>query len=116
MLTEIKSINADAPVLVIFGGSPVRRDEVLQLIKSIDIDITAYGALNEDEGIQLLQNLPRINLVMIGGRYNVEQRLRIKQFISSNLSGTNITEPGIEYPYNDQLIKNDIFKKLQNHH
>ncbi|MBC7934149.1 MAG: hypothetical protein H7Y86_02140 [Rhizobacter sp.] len=112
MLSEIVSPNPEAPVMVIFGGSPIRRAEVLNLIKSIDADITAYGVLSQEEGLQLLQSLPLVSLVLIGGRYTEDQRFAIKQFIADKLPHTAVTEPGWAYTYNDENIKKDLTKKL----
>lgn len=112
MLSEIISNNPNAPVMVIFGGSPIRREEVLNLIKSIALDITAYGVLSEEEGLQLLQTLPQVSLVLIGGRYTQEQRFRIKKIIADKLPNTAITEPSWDYPYSNDNIKEDVIKKI----
>lgn len=112
MLSEIISPNPMAAVMIIFGGSPNRRHDVLNLIKTID-NITAYGVLSFEEGMQKLRSLKSIQLVLIGGRYDEAQRIAIKEYIADNLPGTLITEPGLEYPYNDENIKEDISGKLQ---
>ncbi|MBC7935523.1 MAG: hypothetical protein H7Y86_09260 [Rhizobacter sp.] len=112
MLSEIISANINAPVIVIFGGSPIRREEVLKLIESIEIEITAYGVLSEEEGLEMLQTLPHVNLVLIGGRYTTDQRFRIKNFLIKLMPKALITEPGWDYPYNNDNIKEDVIKKL----
>lgn len=112
MLTEIITANAEAPVMVLFGGNPVRRQEVLLLIKEIG-GINAYATLSEEEGMEKLKALPRVDLVLIGGRYSGEERTRIKNFVDQNLPGTLITEPGYDYPYDNTFIKMDIKKKLK---
>lgn len=102
---------ADAPVVILFGGSTHRREEVIELIKSIG-GITVYGTLSFEEGMNAIKNSPNVNLVLIGGRYTHEQRTLIKQYVRDHLPLTAITEPGFEYPYSNELIKQDIRKKL----
>lgn len=111
MLAEIKSTNPNAPVIVLFGGNPARRYEVLQLLKGVG-DITVYGTLSEEEGMEKLDSLPRVDLVLIGGRYSPEQRMRIKAYVASRRPSTKVTEPGYDYPYDNAAIQEDIRRKL----
>ncbi|MBI3239054.1 MAG: hypothetical protein HYZ43_09485 [Flavobacteriia bacterium] len=41
-----------------------------------------------------------------------EQRVRIKQFVSQQLPNTKVSEPGVEYPYDNEAIHADITTKL----
>lgn len=104
-------VPGNAPVMVLFGGNPQRRHEVLQLIQSIG-GISAHGSLGEEEGMQLLKTLPRVDLVLIGSRYSEEQRVRIRAYVHERMPGTAITEPGRDYPYDNDAIVADIQKKL----
>ena len=111
LLTQIDAGVANAPVVVLFGGNPYRRDDVLQLIQQIG-GITAYGTLSEEEGMDLLRALPRIDLVLIGGRYTSAQRQRIRQYVTTQLPKTQLTEPGLDYPYENGAIQAAIRAKL----
>jgi hypothetical protein len=111
LLTQIDAGVANAPVVVLFGGNPYRRDEVLRLIQQIG-GITAYGTLSEEEGMERLQTLPHVDLVLIGGRYSPVQRQRIRQFITTQLPQTQLTEPGYDYPYANGAIRAAIRAKL----
>lgn len=112
MLTsEYISNNADAPVIVLFGGNPFRRDEVINHLKQLG-DITIYGTLSEEEGIAKITSLPKVDLVIIGGRYADDQRIRIRKFVAAHLPETKMSEPGVEYPYETEAINNDIRLKL----
>ncbi len=110
LLSSVVS-SQDAPVLVLFGGNPHRRHEVLQLLSSIG-GISAYGALSEEEGMRLLATLPRVDLVLIGGRYSETQRARIRDHVREHLPAAAITEPGWDYPYEDGAIVADVQRKL----
>ncbi|MBE9138658.1 hypothetical protein IQ254_15900 [Nodosilinea sp. LEGE 07088] len=68
----------NAPVIILFGGNPERRHEVIELLEHIG-DVTVYGTLSEAEGLAKLEELGEaVNLVLIGGRYTPEQRSRIQ--------------------------------------
>ena len=112
MQSEVISENVNAPVLVLFGGNPHRRDDVIKLLCSFG-DMSIYGALSEAEGMDKLQSLPKVDLVMIGSRYPEKQRIRIRKYIIENLPRTKISEPGWNYPYENEAIKNDIIQQLK---
>lgn len=112
LLSEIVSSKPHAPVLILFGGNPHRRDEVIRLTQSIG-DITIYGVLSEEEGMKKIAMLPKVDLVLIGGRYSQDQRVRIRDFVKHNMPNTKITEPGVDYPYENEAIKADIKAKLE---
>lgn len=115
MLTSERiSTNTEAPVIVLFGGNPFRRDEVIKSVLSIG-DLTIYGTLSEEEGLTKIKSLPRVDLVLIGGRYSDEQRIRIRKFVKEELPNTKVTEPGVEYRYETEKINNDIRFKLNMH-
>ncbi|MFA9212602.1 MAG: hypothetical protein ACEQSR_01995 [Candidatus Methylacidiphilales bacterium] len=105
------TINNQTPVVVLFGGNPNRRNEVLSLLNALG-NISVYGTLSEEEGILQLKAPPKVDLVLIGGRYTDAQRERIKAFIAANLPHAKITEPGGHYPYQNEAIKADIKLKL----
>lgn len=111
LLAEIIDPRPDAKVLVLFGGSPQRRHEILSLVQTIG-GITAYGTLSEAQGMARLDSLPRVDLVLIGSRYTDEQRERIRAHVRAQRPGTRITEPGHDYPYEDQAIVAAIRREL----
>lgn len=100
-----------APVVVLFGGNPVRRHEVLSALAAIG-HVTAHGALGEEEGMALLSRLPRVDLVVIGGRYTEEQRVRIRAHLRARLPHAALTEPGRDYPYDTARMIADVRAKL----
>ncbi len=103
---------SDAPVVVLFGGNPYRRDEVVRLLAELG-DITVYGTLGEDKGMAKIEELDRkVDLVLIGGRYSDEQRSRIKKWVAENLIGAEVTQPGYDYPYSNPAIFADVKAKL----
>lgn len=103
---------SSAPVVVLFGGNPYRRDEVVRLLSELG-DITVYGTLGEEEGMAKIEELDRkVDLVLIGGRYTKEQRTRIKKWVSENLTGVEVTQPGYDYPYSNPSIFADVKAKL----
>ena len=102
-----------APVVVLFGGSPYRRDEVIKLLTQIG-DVTVYGTLSEEEGIAKIEELDRkVDLVLIGGRYSDEQRKRIQTWLMEKAPGVVLTQPGVEYSYSNENIQRDIKQKLK---
>ena len=113
LIEEIEGSN-HAPVLVLFGGSPYRRDEVIKLISKLG-DVTVYGTIGEEKGIAKIEELNySVDIVLIGGRYSTEQRKRIKTWVDENVPGAKISEPGVEYPYSNETILADIKQKIQN--
>ncbi|SMG47031.1 hypothetical protein SAMN05661096_03343 [Marivirga sericea] len=111
LLSEV--IGTDkSPVVILFGGNPYRRDEIVKLLSGLG-DITVYGTLGEEEGMAKIQALNRkVDLVLIGGAYSEAQRTRIKQWVQANLAGVEVTQPGYEYPYANESIYADVKKKL----
>lgn len=93
-------------VVVLFGGSSYRRTEVIHLLSTTIKHITVYGTLSEEEGMAKIEELgfDKVHLVLIGGRYTVEQRIRIKNWLIENGPHIEITEPGIDYPYSNRAI------------
>ena len=51
--------------------------------------------------------------MLIGGKYSDEQRIRIRSFVRAKLPDTKITEPGYDYPYDNNEISKDVKNKLQ---
>jgi hypothetical protein len=101
--------------VVLFGGSPDRREEVTDVIHAIDKDIEVHGALSEEEGFEFLKTINPIDVVLIGGRYTPEQRKRIVNYTKEYLPDALITQPGYDYPYSNTNIKSAIeshYKKI----
>ncbi|RIW13396.1 hypothetical protein D0X99_16630 [Algoriphagus lacus] len=111
LLSEIKG-SENAPVIILFGGNPFRRDEVVRLLASLG-DISVYGTLGEEEGMAKIEALGRkVDLILIGGRYSEAQRDRIKKWVKENLHGVEVTQPGFDYPYSNAAIYADVKVKL----
>lgn len=102
------SVNTNAKKIVIFGGSPYRRHEIVELLSPI-ANLSIYATLSEEEGIAKIKELGTVDIVLIGGRYTNGQRIRIKQFVQENSPNSSITEPGYSYAYSNTLI----FKNIQ---
>lgn len=111
LLEKYISPNADAKVLVLFGGNPIRRDEVIRHLMVIP-NLTIVGTLSEAEGMEALKRLPRVDVVLIGGRYNMNQRKRIKSYVAVNLPQAKVNEPGVDYTYNEQMITESIKRMI----
>ena len=112
---ELKSefIHPDpkAPVAVIFGGSPHMRDGVIRVFEQWG-KATVYGTLSEEEGLQKLGALEKVHLVLIGGRYTAEQRVRIKAAAKRMHPYLQTSEPGFDYAYDHRLMLADVERKL----
>lgn len=113
---DLKSsfINKDenAPVMVIFGGNTEMRNHVVNMIEDYG-KVTVHAALSEEEGISLLDSLPKVQFVLIGGRYSMEQRIRIKKITAEKWPRAFTSEPGIDYTYGDDGVLNDLKTKLK---
>jgi hypothetical protein len=107
LLAEYISDNPNAKTLLLFGGNVERRHQIITLLQPIQ-NLSVYGALSEDEGIEHLQALPKVDVVLIGGRYSEEQRTRIRSFIHKNYPSIKITEPGYHYPYSNAAIFENV--------
>ncbi len=99
--------NTNAKKIVIFGGSPYRRHEIVELLSPI-ANLSIYATLSEEEGIAKIKALGTVDIVLIGGRYTDEQRARIRKFTQENYPKASITEPGFTYAYNNTLIFENI--------
>lgn len=102
----------NAPVMVLFGGNPERMNEVVSMIRDSLKTVTAIGAFSEEEGLKKLGTLKKVDLVLIGGRYSDEQRIRIQNYLKEHFPGVVTTEPGHQYAYVNTDILNDIRDKL----
>lgn len=111
LLSEHISPVASAKVIVLFGGNPYRRDEVVKLLMPME-SVSIYGTLSEEDGMNKLKELKKVDLVLIGGRYSDEQRVRIRSFVKSNMPSTKTTEPGYDYPYDNSEILKHVKEKL----
>lgn len=114
LLAEHISLEDNTKNLVLFGGSPVRRDEVIKHLRNIT-GLNIYGTLSEEEGIEKVTSLKQVDIVLIGGRYSMEQRKRIKMFLQSKSPHTTTTEPGIDYPYSNDSIYNEVERLVNNY-
>jgi hypothetical protein len=61
----------------------------------------------------LLQSLPKIDIVLIGGRYSKEQRVRIIHYVETYFPTTKITQPGFDYNYSNENIKQKLINILK---
>ena len=101
-----------SPVVILSGGNPRRRAEIINLLSSLG-DITVYGTLNEEEGIAKIKSLnKKVDLVVIGGGYTDDERIRIRDWISKNKPGVQITQPGFDYPYSNHHILKAVKEKV----
>jgi len=112
LLSEYLSSNPDAPVIVLYGGHPERRDEVIRLLREIG-DVTIYGALSEEEGNATLDALVHVDIVLIGGRYDDAQRRRIREYSKARFPHRILTEPGVDYPYSNENIRKETARLLK---
>jgi hypothetical protein len=108
LLSEYISPDAAAKTLVLFGGSEVRRDEIVRQLSAIE-GLTIYGTLSEAEGMAKILALPQVDIVLIGGRYTDAERERIRAWVASRLPAAQLTEPGVDYPY----AHDEIFRRIQ---
>ena len=113
LIREYIASETNAPVMVIFGGNPERMNEVVSMIRDSLKTVTAIGNFSEDEGLSKLSTLEKVDLVLIGGRYSEEQRVRIRSYLKRHFPGVATTEPGYQYPYDNAEILEDIKKKLR---
>jgi ketosteroid isomerase-like protein len=100
--------NPQAKKIVIFGGSPQRRHEIVNLLLPIE-NLSIYATLSEAEGMKKIEELGQIDIVLIGGRYTPQERERIRNFITEHMPNVDITEPGFQYEYSNSLI----FEKIK---
>ncbi len=108
VLEKFESTAANAKTLVLFGGNIERRHEIISLLQPLQ-NLSVYGSLSEEEGMEMLSNFKKVHIVLIGGRYTNEQRMRIRAFINSQYPNIKITEPGVDYPYSNEAI----FKQIE---
>ena len=113
LIREYIASETNAPVMVIFGGNPERMNEVVSLIRDSFKTLTAIGNFSEIEGLKKLSTLKKVDLVLIGGRYTEEQRIRIRTYLTEHFPGVATTEPGYQYPYDNAEIMADIKSKLR---
>lgn len=102
-----------ARAVVLFGGNPYRRDEVVRYLGP-RLNVTVIGALSEEEGFATLDALrERVGAVVIGGRYGEEQRQRIRDFVARSFPGLHVSEPGHTFAYDNELLLNDLKAALK---
>lgn len=115
LIREYIAPHANAPVVVLFGGSPERMNEVVSILRDALKTVTAIGNFSEEEGLERLGTLKKVDLVLIGGRYSEQQRIRIRNYVKNHFPGVSTTEPGYQYPYDNAEILKDIRAKLNLH-
>lgn len=102
-----------APTVVLFGGSPYRRDNVVRILSNLG-DLTIYGTLNEAKGIEKIESLNyKVDVVLIGGQYTPEQRMRITAWAKDKIPNVSFSQPGLDYPYSNSAILKDIESKME---
>jgi hypothetical protein len=109
LLTQYISADKDAKVIVLFGGNPYRRDEIIKQLMTIK-SVSIYGTLSEEEGIAKMKDLGKVDIVLIGGRYTDQQRINIRAIVGQKYPNTSVTEPGVKYQYSNEAIFNQIIK------
>ena len=112
LISEYIAPQTNAPVMVLFGGNRERMHEVVTMLRDSLKTVTAIGHFSEEEGLKKLGTLKRVDLVLIGGRYSEEQRVRIRTYVKEHFPGRTTTEPGYQYPYDNAEILKDIRSKL----
>ena len=113
LIREYIASETNAPVMVLFGGNPERMNEVVSMLRDRLKTVTAIGNFSEEEGLNKLSKLEKVDLVLIGGRYSEEQRIRIRTYLKEHFPGVATTEPGYQYPYDNAEIMADIKSKLR---
>jgi hypothetical protein len=113
LFTEYISAEANAKILLLFGGNIERRHEIILLLQPLT-NLSVVGALSEEEGLEKIQTLAKVDMVLIGGRYTEEQRVRIRNFIHTNYPTVQLTEPGVDYPYSNEAIFTNVQKMIYN--
>jgi hypothetical protein len=99
--------HTQAKKIVIFGGSPQRRHEIVTLLLPIE-NLSIYATLSEAEGMKKMEELGNVDIILIGGRYSDEERIRIRKYVHENLPNANVTEPGLHYAYSNPEIFNRV--------
>ncbi len=112
LVTHYPSKQENAPTILVFGGNPQRRAEVVSLLKTAS-DLNIYAALNESSGLETLEQLIDLDLVLIGGRYDQDQRNRIREKLAQKFPIASISEPGFDYPYSNERILTDVQSKVK---
>ncbi len=110
-LSENFNSNDHNAVIVIIGSTPGRRDQLVELLNTLG-KFSVYGTFSEDEGVEKIKTLSRVDLVIISTRYTEGQRKRIHKFIHETTPLTRVSEPGWDYPYKDEDIAEDVKEKL----
>ncbi len=113
LLESFVSQDANAKTLLLFGGNVERRHEIISLLQPLQ-NLSVYGALSEDEGMEMLDKLSEVHIVLIGGRYTDAQRKNIRAYLLLNHPKIKITEPGVDYPYSNEAIFNQVEIILKN--
>lgn len=85
----------------IFGGNPWRRDEVLRLFQELGSTADRVVCLSKSG---LRPHSGSYRLYSLGGRYDAAARRRICDTPAQQWPGVPVTEPGSDYPYQNQAI------------
>jgi hypothetical protein len=112
LIREFIANETNAPVILLFGGNPERMNEVVSMIRDSIQKVTAIGNFSEEEGLDRLSKMDKVDLVLIGGRYSEDERIRIRKYLKEHFPGVATTEPGYQYPYDNAEILKDIRLKL----
>lgn len=107
LIKEVKAENPYAKTVLIFGSNPHLRNHVVRDLGSIG-NLNVYGTLNENEGFEMFHSLPKVDLILIGQAYSVEQRKRIKLIVRDKSPNTQITEPGVDFSVENDGVKRQV--------
>jgi hypothetical protein len=111
LLKEYTSPVKNAPTVLLLGKTAGRMDQVVRLIRDIG-GVSVVGTFTEKEAMERLKTTPNVRLVGLGGAVENPTRERIHDYLKKNLPGVPTTEPGVQYPYSDENIRQDVKRKL----
>lgn len=111
LLREYISSEKNAPVVILLGKTAGRMDEVASLIRDMG-DLSVIGTFTEAEAMQRIKTTENVRLVALGGAVDDAARQRIRAHLEKHMPKVPTSEPGIQYPYSDDNIRQDIQRKL----
>lgn len=112
LIKEIVSEKVDAKVVVIFGSNEHLRHQVVSSLSTLG-DVSVYGTLNEEQGFSKINELPKVDLILIGRAYSQEQRIRIKAFVKDKMPTTKVAEPGIDFSVENAGVELNVKRLLE---
>ena len=112
LIKQYINSNASATEVMIFGGNAAMMDQVVREFISF-ADVNIFGALSLEEGIELLRSHTLVKFVLIGGRYDEQQRIIIRKFVQANLPSAVVSEPGLYYQYSHENILQHLLNTIK---